>query len=205
MEYFEVLKEKVVHVGQKALSAFWGELSPSEHFVQIYDSDSVLLDTLADFIGDGLVEGQACIFIVTPSHRAGLDKRLRAKGINISAAKADDSYICLDAEATLKKFMVNGWPDDRLFSNLITDVIERAMRKGRRVRAFGEMVALMWALGQCGATVRLEHMWNDLCDKMAFTLFCAYPKAGFTENAEDSIARICCAHSKVLKNDANAA
>lgn len=51
-------------------------------------------------------------------------------------------------------------------------------RDGRRVRAFGEMVAVMWTRGQSGATVQLEHLWHRFCQTKAFSLFCAYPKSG---------------------------
>jgi hypothetical protein len=33
---------------------FWGEISPSEHMVQFYEHDGVLLDTLAGFVSGGL-------------------------------------------------------------------------------------------------------------------------------------------------------
>ena len=33
-----------------------------------------------------------------------------------------------------------------------------------------------------------------------FSLFCAYAKSGFTQNAEESIREICDAHSRVLAN-----
>jgi hypothetical protein len=46
--------------------------------------------------------------------------------------------------------------------------------------------------------VRLEHLWQQLCEDKTFTLFCAYPKAGFTEDPIDSISRVCATHSKVL-------
>ena len=62
-------------MGQK-LHAFWGELAPCEHIVQMYESDSAFMDTLADFIGDGLVSGQGCIVIATPQHQDGLEMRL---------------------------------------------------------------------------------------------------------------------------------
>src|SRR5688500_19228341 len=53
----------------------------------------------------------------------------------------------------------------------------------RSVRAFGEMVAVLWANGHNGATVRLEHLWHAFCQSEAFSLFCAYPKTGFTQDA----------------------
>jgi hypothetical protein len=58
-------------------------------------------------------------------------------------------------------------------------------------------VALMWADGDCGATVRLEHLWSRLCTQESFSLFCAYPKTGFTERATDAIQAVCAAHSKL--------
>ena len=90
----------------------------------------------------------------------------------------------------MDKFLVNGWPDDIRFTAVVTEIIGRANRTGRKVRVFGEMVALMWAEGHCGATVRLEHLWTAICQRESFPLFCAYPKTGFPENDSDSMARV---------------
>jgi hypothetical protein len=175
---------------------FWGEMSPCEHFVQIYQDDAVLLDALQGFIGGALRTGESAIVIATPAHRSSLERRLRAEGINVDAAVADDRYIALDAEHTLSLFMRNGWPEADYFSEVVHDVLRRT--KGRRVRAFGEMVAVLWAQGHTGATVRLEHLWHGLCREESFALFCAYPKSGFTQDAVASLEEICAAHSKVL-------
>ena len=66
----------------------------------------------------------------------------------------------------------------------MSGLLTRGRAGGRRVRAFGEMVAVMWARGEQGATVRLEHLWHRLCQSEAFSLFCAYPRIGFTQDAE---------------------
>jgi len=66
------------------------------------------------------------------------------------------------------------------------------------VRAFGEMVAILWAQGNSGATVRLEHLWQDLCQEQNLALFCAYPRCGFTLDSAQSIEDICAAHSRVI-------
>jgi ribosomal protein L15 len=60
------------------------------------------------------------------------------------------------------------------------------------------MVAMLWGQGHNGATVRLEHLWHELCREEAFSLFCAYPRSGFTKDVEASIQEICSAHSKVI-------
>jgi hypothetical protein len=65
------------------LEIFWGEMHPCEHFVQIYGDDHVFLDGLASFVMGALRdEREAAIVITTEAHREGLDKRLRAHGID---------------------------------------------------------------------------------------------------------------------------
>lgn len=186
---------------------FWGEISPCEHMVQIYQDTEVFLDALEGFVAGGLAPppgsaGDGVIVIATPDHLAVLEQRLLKRGVDVAAAAACDQYIALDAEETLSKFMVGGWVDRDLFSRLVSSLVTRAGRGGtgarRRVRAFGEMVAVLWQRGNKGATIRLEYLWHDFCKKNAFCLFCAYPRACFTQDAETSIKQICAAHSRVV-------
>lgn len=179
---------------------FWGELAPAEHYVQIYNESDAMLDTLEGFVAGGLRAGESVIIIATPIHLNALDARLLAQGIDLKTARANNQYITRDAAETLAQFMVNGWPDDKLFCSAVADLLELARANGRKVRAFGEMVAILWANGQQAATVRLEHLWHQFCNEQQFSLFCAYPRAGFTQDAESSIAEICKAHSHVLSN-----
>jgi hypothetical protein len=179
--------------------SFWGEISPCEHLVQIYEDDGAFLDCLEGFVHGGLKAGDAVIIIATAVHRQSLEYRLRANGVNLAFAQMEGQYFPFDAEESLSKFMKAGWPDEILFKRFLDSVLERARGKNdRRVRAFGEMVALLWAGGHNGATVRLEHLWHQFCQSAAFSLFCAYPRSGFTQNADVSIREICEAHSKVI-------
>jgi hypothetical protein len=179
-------------------SGFWAELSACEHFVQIYETDDGFLETLSGFIGEALRNGDGAVVIATPRHRFDLDQRLTDMGLDVSSAKASEQFLSLDAQQTLNKFMVGGWPDEEKFAELVKDILERVGRDNRKVRAFGEMVALMWAQGYEAATVRLEYLWQQLCQREEFALFCAYPKSGFAENPAESIARVCAQHSMVL-------
>ena len=65
------------------------------------------------------------------------------------------------------------------------------------MRAFGEMVALLWAQGHSDATVRLEHLWNALIHDQGMALFCAYPRIGATRDLRDALDEVCALHSKV--------
>jgi hypothetical protein len=180
------------------VTAFWAEIAPSDHLVQIYQDELAFLDVLAGFVAGGVTAGDAIIVIATPAHREALDQRLEAAGIDVEAARKVDSYISLDAAETLSTFMVQDWPDEERFNATVSGLLKRAGVQGRSIRAFGEMVALLWAQGHCAATVRLEYLWHRLCLTSGFSLLCAYPKSGFTVDAAESIRQICDAHSHVV-------
>ena len=179
-------------------SVFWGEIAPCEHMAQFYEHDGALLDNLTGFIGGGLKAGENTIVIATAEHLSALEKRLDSSGVNVAIAKLLDRYIPMVAEEALGKFMVDRWPDDDRFESFVTDLILRARVNDRRVRAFGEMVALLWARGDAAATVRLEHLWEQICERQDFSLFCAYPKAGFTEVPVKSLTDIRACHSRII-------
>ena len=183
---------------QQSSDVFWGEIAPSEHVVQIYGDDGAFLDSLHGFVAGGLEAGEGVIVVATDAHLMALDERLRSKGIDVWSARGRDEYIPLDASETLNRFLMNGWPDEYLFEQTVTELLSRAGRNDRRVRAFGEMVAVLWAQGLSGATVRLEHLWQGFCQANSFSLFCAYPRSGFTQDADASIQEICAAHSRVI-------
>lgn len=189
---------EIISDHEHGIEVFWGEIAPCEHMVQIYDEEGVFLDSLEGFVAGGVMAGDGIVVIATPVHLRALETRLVARGLDLDGARARDQYIALDAVETLSKFMVDGWPDDARFKSLVTQLLSRAGAEGRRVRAFGEMVAVLWQQRHHAATVRLEHLWHRFCREEAFSLLCAYPRSGFTRDATASIQEICDAHSKVI-------
>ncbi|MGH7996826.1 MAG: MEDS domain-containing protein [Opitutaceae bacterium] len=168
--------------------------------LQIYERDELLGDSLEGFVRGSLVAGESVIVIATEAHRDDLTSRLRRSGVDVAAALASEQLIPRDAEEMLAEFMLKGWPDDAMFEAAIGRILNRAQAGKRRVRAFGEMVAVLWSKGSSGATVRLEHLWNQFIHKADFSLFCAYPKSGFTRDALQSLQEICTAHTRVIES-----
>ncbi|MGJ7915592.1 ATP-binding protein [Massilia sp. LXY-6] len=143
-----------------------GKYGKCGHFVRFYDNDDVLLDEVAAFVEQALhVHGKG-IVIASAAHREALCRRLDAEAARV---------VWLDAEATLATFMVDGWPDRQRFDAVVGGVVAAACAGGVRVHAFGEMVALLCAAGQYEAALQLERLWNELAQRMEFSLFCAYP------------------------------
>ena len=183
---------------ESAPNANWSDMGQREHFVQFYEEDSFLVDSVAGFIGSGLRGGEAGIVIATPAHRAALDARLKELGVDPIAMKASGQYLSLDAAETLALFMVAGMPDPVLFEQSVGKIVRRAA-DGTTVRAFGEMVAELWNDGNSVAAIRLEELWNDLARTCAFSLFCAYPMSAMRgANNAAPLMHVCSQHSRVI-------
>lgn len=173
-------------------------IGETEHFVQFYESDAFLADCVAAYAAGGLRAGDAVVIIATDAHRETIEAQLAGFGLDVAAARESGQYLALNAAETLSKFMVNGTPDQRLFIHVIGSVITAAAR-GRRVRAFGEMVALLWADGKSEAALRLEALWNELAKVLSFSLFCAYPLSNFKgERNGQPFLHVCREHSRVI-------
>ena len=153
------------------------------HLVQYYEKEGFLYDRVTDFMSDGLRGSDAAVLISTRAHREGVEARLRRKGVDLSHLTAGGRYHALDAQETLSRFMVDGTPDPQRFADTIGPVLKTARAGDRRVLAFGEMVALLWAEGNRDAAIRLEELWNDLAQRETFALLCAYPMSHFDDAA----------------------
>jgi PAS domain-containing protein len=174
--------------------------------VQFYGKDASLLDGLARFIGSALGAGDAAIVIATEEHRAGLNKRLRALGLDVPLAQAEGRYVVLDAAATLSKFNISGRLDPARFREIIGNTLTAVRRAcstdNPRLAAFGEMVALLWADGKAEQAVQLERFWNELAHTHEFHLRCAYPIAAFDRSSDANPFRhICSEHSHVIPTE----
>ena len=67
------------------------------------------------------------------------------------------------------------------------------------MRAFGEMVTLLWEAGNLPAAIRLEQYWDDLTQAGLVSLFCAYPVTNAHGKVVDAaLAEICRQHSSVI-------
>lgn len=176
----------------------WSDAQPHSHLVQFYEDDGFLIDSLSRWFGDGLNSGDACIFIGTEPHLLSLEKHLKARGVALKVARAEGRFVCLDAGRTLSNFMVDEWPDEALFARAIEGVLA-TIPKQRSIRAFGEMVALLWQDGNRQAAVRLEEIWNAFMKTHALSLCCAYPLNSFGTDADASLfMKVCAQHTPVL-------
>jgi excisionase family DNA binding protein len=172
---------------------------PDEHIVRFYESDAALIDAVSDFIGAALAAGDIGIVIATEPHRAGIAEHLQAQGLLATSTESQEQYVALDAAETLAHFLIDGQLDAARLTEVIGGLLAWATGTGRRVRVFGEMVALLAAEGNHAAAIELEQRWNELQQTYSFSLLCAYPLDQLGEETHTALVHdICTTHSRVL-------
>jgi MEDS: MEthanogen/methylotroph, DcmR Sensory domain len=176
---------------------FWNEEVPQDHVVQVYENDEILIETLSSFVTVGCKVGDACVIIATEAHLFALEEKIKYSGFDMDSLQKQNRIILLDASLTLSKFMVNDWPDEQLFFTTVSAIVE-SVGPQNKIRAFGEMVAVLWEQGLYGATIYLEQLWEKFFLQYPLCLFCAYPKKAFEKNYESSIQHVCRKHSKMI-------
>jgi MEDS: MEthanogen/methylotroph, DcmR Sensory domain len=179
-------------------------LGPEQHVVQLYGSDHGLLtQNVGRFLSEGLKRGDGILIIATPEHRTTLTRALRGEA-GYSNAVLEGRLVFLDAASTVARFMVEGSPDPELFHSVIGDAVRRVRSRAGHtgVRAYGEMVGLLWQMGEYTAAARLEELWNELLKQSDVCLFCAYPIDVFGPEFEAaSLDPLLCSHSHLLPID----
>lgn len=151
------------------------------HAVQFYQSPDALCRIVGHFIGEGLECGEAAILIVTPDHGVRIEACLRERGIDVDLLKRGGAVAVIDARDTLNEFMVDGMPNPSAFRRILGQHFTELRRTAndRPIRAYGEMVDLLWKDGREAAAIRVETYWNQLARNYDFGLLCGYSMGNF--------------------------
>lgn len=197
--------QAAVNITQVAPAVDWAQ-GAAEHCVQFYDDDDFLIAVVSEYMSEGFRSDMAALVIATAAHRAALERRWAAQGFDPAAALSSGQYVPLDAAETLSQFMRDGMPDARLFREIIGGRLAAVKKRYPRVRAFGEMVALLWQDGKHEAAIRLEELWNGLRRAETFALLCAYPMKAFGAAQQgEPFLRVCSTHTRVIPSESYAA
>ncbi|HEX5576143.1 MAG TPA: MEDS domain-containing protein, partial [Gemmatimonadales bacterium] len=172
--------------------------------MQLYGSDDRLLTTnVGRYLEEGLKRGDGLLVIATPEHRSSLARHL-SKQTGYSSAVLEGRLVFLDAAATLNRFLTNGVPDAEFFGSVVGEALRTVQSNAGHagVRAYGEMVGLLWRSGDCAAAIRLEELWNGLLAASHVSLFCSYPIDVLSPDFEASnIDALLSAHTHLLPVD----
>jgi hypothetical protein len=151
------------------------------HAVQFYSDEGSLARLVAGFLADGFDAGDAGVIIATPEHRVLIEAQLRHRHVDVDALKRMGELAVVDARETLQTFMVNGLPHASTFQFVLGRMLDQVCRAhpGCTIRAYGEMVNVLWRDGFEAAAIRLETLWNELAQSREFKLLCGYSMGNF--------------------------
>lgn len=187
-------------------SSSWKEVltqpKSGHHMVQVYRDQSFLSEAVSYFAGEGLLRGEAVIVIATPEHAESFIESLTRLGFDVEKIIQRHQLCFMDAKATLDTFMKQGMPEWRTFQDVLGSRIREAQLSYPSVRAYGEMVNILWQNGEREAAIRLEDFWNKLAQHQNFSLLCAYFLDPLDVEAYDgSLDCICKSHSHLIPSE----
>jgi hypothetical protein len=177
------------------------ESQERDHIVRAYQDDAALAVSVGIYLEKGLRDGLPAIIIATKDHADLLRRRLAGAGLNVEDLERTGRLRVLDARETLTSFMRDGMPDPALYRQTVGGLIDETLRiNGAKIlRAYGEMVDVLWQEGNHAAAIRLEELWNGLAREYPFSLLCAYRIDDSDPSAyAGALQKICAVHSHYI-------
>jgi hypothetical protein len=174
------------------------QLSMLNHAVQFYEDDAFLIDAVKAFVLEGLHASEPIAVFMTPAHKQLMEQALGTEEARGALPRgASRKVLYHDADETMQKFMMNGWPEEQLFMAVIGQILQ-PLFGDRPVRVFGEMVCVLWGQSRYRAALRLEELWNALIGRHSLCLLCAYCITGFRgKGGHESYRQVCDLHHHV--------
>lgn len=171
------------------------------HFVQFYEDEQFLGDTVGHFFRAGLAAQDRLLLIAEPAHAQRILVALDPE--RARAALRSGQLTLVDARELLDTLLVDGMPDAAKFHTELERLLllTRAF-PGARLRAFGEMVNVLWCNGNVRAALRLEELWNEAGQVHEFSLLCAYCISDFCEQRDGvRFDQLCQLHTRVIPTE----
>jgi anti-sigma regulatory factor (Ser/Thr protein kinase) len=170
-----------------------------DHVVQFYEHERQLGRAVGRYLTAAIEDGAVGLAIITEAHRRLLEAELESAGLDPETCRRDGSLILLDAAQTMSQFVDQGTVDPAGFQRVVGSVVRQATETGKPLRAFGEMVALLWEAGDVPAAIELERAWNELARELPFALVCVYRSESVQgDELAQPLLEVCFQHTAVL-------
>jgi hypothetical protein len=172
--------------------ASWAELlkraEPGEHLVQLYgEDDRLLARNVSRYLVEGLRRLDGLLVIATREHCDTIARYLSEDGASAKLeAERDGRLRFVDARTTLDGLFRDGRLDQARFEATVGKTLREVCGHSRsgKVRAFGEMVGLLWDEERYAEAEALEEFWNSTLAGAPYSLYCAYRVDLFDHQAD---------------------
>ncbi len=174
-------------------------VEPSVHESLFYEDERDLSASVARFFMRVRRAGDRLLVVATRAHWQAFATRLAADGLDAALLVTRGEAAFFDAREVLDSLVVNGSVDQVGFIDRVSRIVrDLSGPSGAPVRAYGEMVDLLWRDGQMETAHQLEELWNQTLQTAPVSMLCGY---GLDAMARDlsgvNFTRICAAHTRV--------
>jgi hypothetical protein len=153
-------------------------------------ADDGVVTSVADYLGDGLARGERVLVIATDTRTKRLVDALVGMGFDVAKARSTGQLTLLDVDDLLDEVTRGGTIDRVRFARCVSAILEGLTQGGRRLRAYGELVEVLFGSGRDETALEVETIWNELAALHAVALLCPCGPARTAEEApvSDEIA-----------------
>lgn len=166
------------------------------HQIEFYQSEQLLYRSVMKFVMEGLKNAEAVIVVSSNSHEQALKLALERQIHSNKLSLENGQLTFINADEFLSKMSVKNSINAAYFHSVLGESVKQARARFGSVRAYGEMVDLLWKRGDIEATIQLENEWAVLLSHHPLTLLCGYHLEDF-EKVDHShpMLEICKMHS----------
>jgi hypothetical protein len=169
-------------------STFLESAPPAGHGVQLYVELDELAVSVGTFLDAGFRAGEPALVIATAGHKQAFCDELERRGWKLDELQEQGLLTHHDADETLAALLDGDMPSADRFHQVIGSAVDEVASRfsERTIRAFGEMVDLLFQRGDESAAIALEELWNGLLEPRKVALLCAYELDVFNLDAQTS-------------------
>jgi len=167
-----------------------------KHIVKVCSDQAERINSIAQFITEGLINGEAAAIVAKPFLRKALIDLFVTDGIDMQFCRDQGKIKFLDAGFLLSRLWNDDGIDAEAFEKFVSDPLIAMKHKYGKVRVFGEMGDVLWQRGAYDEAIQLEDRWNDLFKKVEFTKLCTYSLNHLAPSTYDeALDKICRCHT----------
>lgn len=170
------------------------------HDVQIYSERHELAARVADFLTEGFERGDGCLVLATAESVRAVAPLLAGCGLPVETLQAQRRLALGDAEQIVDEICAEAEPSAAALEAVVVRLTDELDAPSGRIRAYGELVDVLWHRGARAESERLEEHWNRLLERRRIDLLCGYHADDpFARDLHlDLVPRVCRTHEAVM-------
>jgi two-component system cell cycle sensor histidine kinase/response regulator CckA len=165
------------------------------HLLTLYRTDGFLCGRVAAWLAEALRGDGGAIALTEARYHAHLRQALALEGVDADALTAAGRLVILDAAATLARILASGPPTTEAVRRVAGPWLDSVRAaSGPEIRAYGDMVNVLWERGQPDVALVLEQIWHELLQGTQVELLCGYRADPLSVGRVQGLQALCGAH-----------